>query len=86
MAEGYDAAPFLDTLPAAAEAAWGRLQSANEDAPGHHALLDTTIRQLGSEFVAASGLKGKAGIAFIVASGDDADRLSKYIKRHWHRQ
>jgi hypothetical protein len=46
-----------------------------------HGLLDSTIRELGDSYGRVHGTKGKAGIAFIVASGDAADQLTKYIKR-----
>ena len=48
---------------------------------GDRHVLDHTIRELGETYGEASATKGDAGIAFIVASGDAADRLSRYIKR-----
>ena len=46
-----------------------------------HPTLDATVRELGERFGWVSGTKGPADIAFVVASGDDADKLSEYIKR-----
>jgi len=54
--------------------------------PKNKTLLDSTIKSIGETFGSVSGTKGKAGIAFIIASGDDADRLSEYIEKVWSKR
>ena len=46
-----------------------------------HAMMDHTVRELGDAFGRVSGTTGKTGISFIVASGDAAKKLDRYIAR-----
>jgi len=62
-------------------------QALQEQLPATEAedVLDCTVRDIASDFGSLSHIRKDAGIAFIIAEDEDADRLTRYIKRYWRR-
>ena len=62
-------------------------QALQEQVPSTEAedVLDCTVRDIASDFGSFSHVRKDAGLAFIVAMDDEADRLARYIKRYWRR-
>jgi len=63
--------------------------AAEADARGDEAEINRTVQEIAIELTGRCGalpyVKDEEGIAFIVAVDEDADRLSRYIKRYWRR-
>lgn len=53
----------------------------SRETPADVSLLDCTIRQLSEQCGMVSGTTGSSGVAFAVATGEDAMILSKWINR-----
>lgn len=46
-------------------------------------VVDMTIREINTDFGTLTHMKDEGGIAFIIAEDEDADRLTRYIRRYW---
>ena len=46
-------------------------------------VIDMTVREINTDFGTLARVKDEGGIAFIIAEDEDADRLTRYIRRYW---